>query len=404
MKLIVQKFGGTSVKTAESRQLAIGHINNALKKGYQSVVVVSAIGRSGDPYATDTLLGLVDSPHTALSLREQDMLVSVGELISANVFADMLNKAGIKAAALSGGQAGILTDANYQNADILAVNPKRIFHELNNGADVVVVAGFQGHAPNGDVTTLGRGGSDTSAAALGVAVKAEFIDIFTDVEGIMTADPRVVKKAIQLDKISYTEVMQMATEGAKVIHPRAVETANKGKVPMRVRSTYSQNEGTLITDISPVEQTTAQQDRALFCGVTHINNLCQFTITKPAQLDEHSLTAILKENRVNASFISTNETHLLFSVPDVKRELIEDVLVNNGNVVTIREKCAKITVVGIEHRHMKDVSQTILTALDNENIQILQTKSNANTLWVLVDEVNMIQAANSLHDIFNQTL
>lgn len=235
-------------------------------------------------------------------------------------------------------------------------------------------------------------------------MKAEFIDIFTDVEGIMTADPRVVKKAIQLDKISYTEVMQMATEGAKVIHPRAVETANKGKVPMRVRSTYSQNEGTLITDISPVEQTTAQQDRALFCGVTHINNLCQFSITKPAQLDEHSLTAILKENRVNASFISTNETHLLFSVPDVKRELIEDVLVNNGNVVTIREKCAKITVVGIEHRHMKDVSQTILTALDNENIQILQTKSNANTLWVLVDEVNMIQAANSLHDIFNQTL
>lgn len=403
MKLIVQKFGGTSVKTAESRQLAIGHIQSALKKGYQSVVVVSAIGRTGDPYATDTLLSLIDSPNTALSLREQDMLLSVGELISANVFADMLLKAGIKATALSGGQAGILTDENHQNADILTVNPKRIYHELKNGADVVVVAGFQGATHNGDITTLGRGGSDTSAAALGVAVKADFIDIFTDVEGIMTADPRVVKRAKQLDKISYTEVMQMATEGAKVIHPRAVSTANRGKIPMRVRSTYSQNEGTLITDISPVEQKQAAQSQALFCGVTHINNLCQFTVAKTAALSAETLADLLAVNRVNASFINETATELLFSVPDVRRHLIADVLNNQGNVATIREKCAKITVVGIEHRHMEDVSQTILTALNKENIRILQSKSNTNTLWVLVDEGNMIQAANSLHDIFNQT-
>lgn len=224
MKIIVQKFGGTSVQNAESRQLAFNHLRNSIHKGYKVVVVVSAIGRIGDPYATDTLLELIGAKETRLSLREQDMLLSVGETISTAVFTNMLLEAGIKAAAFSGAQAGIRTNDEYTAGKILEVDVTRLRETLET-VDIVVVAGFQGSAPNGDITTLGRGGSDTSAAALGVALAAERVDIFTDVDGMFTADPRIVKNARSLPTVSYNEVSNMAYQALRL----------SIRVPLRLR-------------------------------------------------------------------------------------------------------------------------------------------------------------------------
>lgn len=188
MKIIVQKFGGTSVKDDKGRKLALEHIKEAISEGYKVVVVVSAMGRKGDPYATDSLLGLLYGDQSAISPREQDLLLSCGETISSVVFTSMLLDNGVKAAALTGAQAGFLTNDQHTNAKIIEMRPERLFGVLANH-DAVVVAGFQGATEKGDTTTIGRGGSDTSAAALGAAVDAEYIDIFTDVEGVMTADP-----------------------------------------------------------------------------------------------------------------------------------------------------------------------------------------------------------------------
>ncbi len=208
------------------------------------------MGRKGEPYATDTLLSLIGGNKSKISKREYDLLLSCGEVISSIVFANTLVDNGIKAIALTGAQAGFRTNNDHTNAKIIEMKCDRLLRELKD-YDVVVVAGFQGAAKNGEITTIGRGGSDTSAAALGAAVNAEWIDIFTDVEGIMTADPRIAENARRLSVVTYTELCNMAYQGAKVIHPRAVEIAMQAKVPIRIRSTYSDSIGTVVTSIDP---------------------------------------------------------------------------------------------------------------------------------------------------------
>ena len=188
------------------------------------------MGRKGEPYATDTLLSLVNQEESHISNREQDLLLSCGELISAIVFSNMLNENGIKAAALNGAQAGFVTNDDFTNAKIIEMNCDRIHEDRKcrcNRCDRIPRTNEKG-----DTTTLGRGGSDTSASALGVALHAEYIDIFTDVEGVMTADPRIVKDARHLQTVTYNEICNMAYQGAKVVHPRAVEIAMHAKVPL----------------------------------------------------------------------------------------------------------------------------------------------------------------------------
>ncbi len=218
MKVIVQKFGGTSVKNKETRELAAAHVERAVEEGYKVVAVVSAMGRQGDPYATDTLLGLLNQNGSQISTREKDMLVSVGETISSVIFTELLQSKKLKASAMTGAQAGFRTDGQYGSARIVDMQTEALVHRLEE-VDVVVVAGFQGVSGDGELTTLGRGGSDTSATAIGAALQAEYVDIFTDVEGIMTADPRVVGEAEILPSATYQEICNMAYQGAKVIHP-----------------------------------------------------------------------------------------------------------------------------------------------------------------------------------------
>jgi aspartate kinase len=255
--VLVQKFGGTSVSSAERRQQVIGHVRRAREEGYQVAIVVSAMGRQGDPYATDTLLDLLRSDGGPVDKRDYDMVFICGEIISATLMAHLLKREGIPGVGLTGAQAGIYTDGNHSEAEIVDIDPTRVRRHLERG-EVPVVAGCQGlfrHAD--DYTTLGRGGSDTSGVALGVALNADKVEIFTDVEGVFQADPRVVPEARMLERISYGAMHEMARYGAGVVHPRAVRAGQDGQVPVVVRSTFGSTEpttgsaatGTVIADV-----------------------------------------------------------------------------------------------------------------------------------------------------------
>ncbi|RWR14169.1 aspartate kinase [Siminovitchia fortis] len=400
MKVVVQKFGGTSVKNSETRAHAKRHIQKALDNGNKVVVVVSAMGRKGDPYATDTLLGLIGDKKTTLTGREKDMLVSCGETISSVVFTHMLNEKGIRATAMSGAQAGFLTNSDFTNAKILKMNCERLKEELKK-YDVVVVAGFQGAAENGDVTTIGRGGSDTSAAALGAALNAEFIDIFTDVEGMMTADPRIVKKARPLPVVTYDEVCNMAYQGAKVIHPRAVEIAMQAKIPLRIRSTYSDSPGTLVTTLDRKIEQPEVRDQ-LVTGIAYLENISQIKVTaKKGQYNFQSeVFKAMANANISVDFINISPTGVVYTIPEdtVERAVAE--LNAAGYDPVVEPKCAKVSIVGAGITGVPGVTAKIVTALAEKEIRILQSADSHTTIWVLVEGNELENAVNALHDVF----
>ncbi len=250
MKFIVQKYGGTSVNTKEKRQNIINNVKEVISEGMMPVIVVSAMGRFPESYATDSLLSLVgDNP---IDKRSLDLLSSLGENITTVVVAAEMNAAGISAMPLTGYQAGILTDENYGEGEILEINTKRLIENAQNGI-VSVVAGFQGMSENGEILTLGRGGSDTTACALGGALKAERVEIFSDVDGVFTADPKISEKARLLEKIKFEDIFRLADCGAKVIHPRAVLHAMKANVPVHALN-VGKKRGSLCTVISDIEK------------------------------------------------------------------------------------------------------------------------------------------------------
>lgn len=245
-RVLVQKFGGTSMATPDARQQVVGHVRRARDEGYRVVIVVSAMGRRGDPYATDTLLDLLRADGGPVDPRDYTMIFVTGEIIAAAVMSHTLKRAGIPAVALTGVQAGIYTDGQPVEADIIDIDSARLRVPLSQGK-VPVVTGGQGACPvTLDYATMGRGASDTSAVALGVALEAEKVDVFTDVDGVAVADPRVVPQAKWLDRIRFDDMHEMARFGAKVLHPRAVLTGGRGRTPIVVRSTFSMAPGTTV--------------------------------------------------------------------------------------------------------------------------------------------------------------
>ena len=246
-KIIVQKFGGTSVATAERRKKVIGHIKRALDEGFRVVAVVSAIGRRGAPYATDTLLDLLKAEDPIIHGRDYDFIFQAGEIISVAVMSHILKRNGIPAVAMTGAQAGIQTDGYYRRAKIVNIDTTRLYRHIGKG-EVPVVTGGQGISEEGDVNILGRGASDTSGVALGVALDAEKVEIYTDVPGVAKADPRVVSKVSFLEVISYTKLYEMGRYGAKVVHPGAVLLGKENGIPILCRSTFDEGMGTLITE------------------------------------------------------------------------------------------------------------------------------------------------------------
>jgi aspartate kinase len=401
MKVIVQKFGGTSVRDQHGRQNALKHIKEVIDDGYKSIVVVSAMGRKGEPYATDTLLQLIGIPNSHVSKREIDLLMSCGENISAVVFSNLLNQQGIKATALTGFQAGLVTTDDFMNAKVIEVNTNRIFKEFEE-YDVIVVTGFQGATRNGDTTTLGRGGSDTSASVLGAAVKAEIIDIFTDVEGIMTADPRLVENAKILETVTYEEICNMAHQGAKVIHPRAVEIAENSNIPIRVRSTYSESEGTLITSKEKTKQLMPIKDR-LVTGIAHVSNVTQikvFANNGPFDLNTQVFKAMANEE-ISVDFINIYPNGVVYTISDDVSDKAVKILNNLNYEPVVTKGCAKVSIVGAGITGVPGVTSKIVTALSENGVSILQSADSHTTIWVLVNGEDLVNAVNALHDVFN---
>ena len=395
VKIIVEKFGGTSVQDEAAREKAMAHVAYAVKKGYKVAVVVSAIGRSGAPYATDSLLNLVAGEKTALNGRELDMLVSVGEVISTAVFTQLLKQNGYRATAFTGPDAGFRTNNDYQNAKVVDVHTDGIIKAFEKN-DIVVIAGFQGLSKEGHVTTLGRGGSDTSAALLGAALGAERCDIFTDVSGMMTGDPRLVKKARFLKEVSYEEVANMAHEGAKVIHPRAVEVAQQAHLPLRIRSTWDGVEelGTLISN-----RNLSISHYRTVTGVAHQTGLTQFSLaTEDVAADK--VFNLLADNNLSIDFINISPDRIVFNLNQAQGQKAQELLDAHQIEAQVLTNCAKVSVIGAGMLGTPGVTAKMVAALSKEGIQILQTTDSDTTIWVLVHGKDLAGAVNALHDAF----
>lgn len=403
MKIIVQKFGGTSVSTAERRQQVLDKIVKAKHSGYTPVVVVSAMGRNGDPYATDTLINLVRNVNRDVAMRELDMLMCCGELISGVIMTSTLQGAGLDAVMLSGGQAGILTDGNFGNARILKIDPGRILEYAQMGK-TVVVAGFQGMTADGEPTTLGRGGSDTTASAIGVALNAEFIEIYTDVEGVMTADPRIVNDAQILDVVSYNEVCHLAHQGAKVIHPRAVEIAMQKNIPLVVRSTFSDAPGTLITNVTEELDGGNISDRPVV-GVTQVPGIAQFKVSTHKYQDrpDRSLQVFkaMADAGISIDLINVHPMWVFFTVKEEVLEKTKAVLEQLGYEAEITNDCVKVSIVGGGIHELPGVMARVVEALTNVKVPILQTVDSHNTISCLIPKTNMHDAVKALHEQFS---
>ncbi|SHE63618.1 aspartate kinase [Clostridium fallax] len=398
MKIIVQKFGGTSVSTIEKRNFVIEKVENAIKEGYSPVVVVSAMGRKGEPYATDTLLSLINDDFKALNKQAADLLMGCGEIISSVVMSENLSKRGIKAIPLTGGQAGIITNSNFSEADVVKTDTARLMNLLKEGY-VPVVTGFQGVDEEGYLTTLGRGGSDTSAAILGVALNAEEIQIFTDVDGIMTADPRIVEDAALIDEISYNEVFQFADQGAKVIHPRAVDVAMKGNIPLVIKNTLSNCRGTIINNLGD------KTGKRIITGITHMANRIQVRIIKDNNKGNCNYKLILQtlaENNISLDLINIFPDKKFFTIDSKDKSNLINILDCLSIKYDLVEDCSKVSIIGSGMKGIPGVMARIISTLDNEKIEVLQTADSHMTIWCLIHSDKVRDAIKILHKVFMQ--
>ncbi|ABR33393.1 MULTISPECIES: aspartate kinase [Clostridium] len=396
MKIVVQKFGGTSVSTEENRKKVIEKVKSAIKDGYSPVVVVSAMGRKGQPYATDTLLSLISDKFKNANKLAQDLLMTCGEIISSVVMSNDLYNAGIDAVPLTGGQAGILTDNNFTDATCIEVKPKKILELVSQGR-IPVVTGFQGMTENGYLTTLGRGGSDTTASILGVALKASEIEIYTDVDGIMTADPRVVENANLIDVISYNEVFQLADKGATVIHPKAVEVAMEGNIPILIKNTMSNSKGTLINNFGD-----KSNDR-IMTGIASQKNRIQVSIRaaeNQGNVKYKNVLDLLAANKISLDLINIFPNEQIFTINQVDKEILENVLNSASLKYTLIDNCSKVAVIGSRMKGIPGVMAKIIKALSDNNIEVLQTADSHMTIWCLVHSENEKEAINVLHKTF----
>lgn len=403
MRIIVQKFGGTSMSTAKSREAAAMRVRQALAGGFAPVVVVSAMGRAGDPYATDTLKEMAGGVFTRMPLRELDLIMHCGEIITAVVMAATLHKAGIKACAFTGHQAGLTTDSCYGEARVISCNPGRLRECLQKG-EVAVVAGFQGSTPDGEINTLGRGGSDTTAVILGSALQAELVEIYTDVNGIATADPHIFKGARVIPRLSYSEACQLVYEGARVIHPPAVEVAMKHNLNVVIRSLTAEDPGTLI--YSGIPETAAGGFSAapqhVVTGVAHVSDIIQLTVkfNRPDPELEIRLFESLAGAGISIDLISVFPTRKTFTVKEEALPQAAAVLEELGIEFSIEEECAKVSVIGFGMRGLPGVMAQVVRALNKKGIPILQTADSNISISLLIHRRNLAVAVEALHDHF----
>ena len=399
MHIIIQKFGGTSVATDESRKKVVQKIKQAVESGMKPVVVVSAMGRKGAPYATDTLIDFVAENAGKMSPHSYDMLLSCGEIISTVTMTTLLEQEGLKAQAFTGGQAGIITDNYHQKADLLCAKPEGLLSAIENGI-IPVVAGFQGMTMDGQITTLGRGGSDTSAAMLGASLKADRIEIYTDVDGIMTADPNVCGKAKIIPAISYTEVFQMADSGAKVIHPRAVEYAMRANIPLVIKNTFSEAEGTYILQNVEAIVDKQKHHQKVITSVAHRYHRIQFTIHQPVGGEENLLSTIAAAD-ISIDLINIFPHEKVFTIDEADEKALCALLDEANYSYERLSNCAKVTVIGERMTGIPGVMARIVKALSKENIEIYQPADSLTTIACLIKAELVPKAIDVLHDEFH---
>ena len=400
MQLIVQKFGGTSVADAARMKVAAKRAVDAHSAGNRVIVVVSARGKM-----TDELLELAYEINDNPSTRELDSLLSTGEQMSSALMAMAIHSLGSPAVSFVGRQIGITTDSFHTKARIVNMKVDRILEELSKNK-IVVVAGYQGVDENDNITTLGRGGSDTSAVALAALLKADICDIYTDVDGIFTADPRIVPKARKLDKISYDEILELASMGAQVVHVRSVELAKKYNVPIRVRSSFNNSIGTLIC------KEVMEMEDIVVSGATVTKNDAKITIIgvsdEPGQAAKifHELA---KEN-INVDMIIQNIsahglTDVTFTVQKDDLPLAMETTEKIKKEIQAKEivaddKIAKLSVVGIGMRTHSGIADKMFKTLSDEKINIQMISTSEIKISCVIEENQAEKALNSMHDAF----
>lgn len=392
--IAVLKFGGTSVATPQERAIAFRRVSEAREDGYAPVAVVSAMGRPPHPYATDTLLEMIGR-HSGTP--NADLLLAAGELISAAVFADGLCAAGIDAVALSGAQAGIVTDARHGDATILRVEPQAILDAIAAGA-VPVIAGFQGVTEGGSITTLGRGGTDLSAVAIGHALEATRVDIYTDVSGAMTADPRRVPNARTIERASLAEMTELANQGAKVMHHKAAEFANRTATRYSVKGLHT-DRGTLVEEY-------LDESRPV-TGVTSTGRVTWIRIIRgdiesPKRRMETELEMFQRVARAKISIdqVTINQAGVAFVVEGDRGKEIRDLLQDLNLAVRVREGCSKLSIVGTGMRYAPGVVHRVVDALSHSDVEIIHCTDSNVTISVLVPADQVTRAENAVHERF----
>jgi aspartate kinase len=398
--LIVQKYGGTSVGNPERIMNVARRVCRAKEEGHDVVVVLSAM--SGE---TDKLIKLASQVSDNPDPREMDMLVSTGERVTIALLAMAIQSLGQKAQSFTGRQAGIISDSVHTKARIEKITGDRIKHAIKEGK-VAVVAGFQGITEQGDVSTLGRGGSDLTAVAVAAALKADFCDIYTDVDGVYTTDPNMVPQARKLDKISYDEMLELASLGAKVLQTRSVEFAKKYNVPVRVLSSFNDNPGTLVTKEDP------DMEKVVVSGVAYDKNQAKVTVQgvpdKPGVAAQIFNT--ISDNNVVVDMIIQNIgegglTDMSFTVPKTDAKKIMDVMKKvvaeiGAKNVNIKEDIAKISIVGVGMRSHSGVAAKMFSSLAKEGINIMMISTSEIKISCVIEAKYSELAVRVLHETF----
>jgi aspartate kinase len=390
-KIVVQKFGGTCLQTEENRMLTARMIWKTIKQGEFPVVIVSAMGRLGDPYATDTLLSICKDVHDTVEPREKDLLLSCGEIISAVIITQNLERMGLKAKAFTGFQAGIITDEAYNESNVKAFAPQLLEQAIE--ANIIpVIAGFQGMSVNGEITTLGRGGSDTTASLIAAVIKALRIEIFSDVEGIFSADPRLLNTASLLENMTYQEVYELANQGAKVIHPKAVMIAENEKIPIFIKHLFLENRQTKITDSLQTRPVTA---------VTTKHEILFVQIKVQKIESDLQIFALLFEQNISVDFIDIRPAEITFILQKENRLYLEELLLSHHFEYQLSENFVKLSVVGSGMTGVPGVMAKIIHALQLNRVKIYQTTDSHTTISCLIDSKDEQKAVVALHDEFN---
>ena len=388
-KIIIQKFGGTSLQTEENRMFSARMVWKVKKKGDFPIVVVSAIGRKGDPYATDTLLSFGREIHENINPREQDLLLSCGEIISTIAFVQNLEKMGLPARAFTGFQAGIITDENFSNSNVLTIIPDSIKNYVDE--DVIpVIAGFQGMSLKGEITTFGRGGSDSTATMLGVALKAKSIEIYSDVEGVHSADPSMVKSAKVIPEMNFDEMFEMANSGAKIIHPKAAFIAKEHNIPLKLRHFSSDKSGTTVNDYKtsiPVSVITSKSDII-------------FTEIKKYNESDLLIFSLLAKQKISVDFIDISRNEITYVIQSECKDAAEQILKKGRFVYKMYDNFVKVSVIGAGMTGLPGVMSKIIHALQDENIEIYKTTDSHTTISCLILKKAEEKALNALHQEF----